>query len=166
MDQWVCYFLSKIRKQYYIFVFYFSGVDQEFEKLMNSIFGTEIMDEFKIKRPAGYVDLMIAFEARKRTASPFKNNPLNISLPFSFIDFYKKKKVKLFQLIYSYACSLNNKNLSFSFFITLLAISFLFYFALFLSTQFQNDNLRYKEKTTTQDTLKNVCILSYCRVFL
>jgi hypothetical protein len=69
------------------------GVDQEFEKLMNAIFGTEIMDEFKIKRPAGYVDLMIAFEARKRTASPFKNNPLNISLPFSFIDFYKKKKV-------------------------------------------------------------------------
>ncbi|CAF1674483.1 unnamed protein product, partial [Adineta ricciae] len=69
------------------------GVDQEFEKLMNAIFGSEIMDEFKIKRPAGYVDLMIAFEARKRTASPFKNNPLNISLPFSFIDFYKKKKV-------------------------------------------------------------------------
>ena len=51
------------------------------------------MEEFKMKRPAGYVDLMIAFEARKRTASPFKNNPLNISLPFSFIDFYKKKKV-------------------------------------------------------------------------
>ncbi len=49
-----------------------------------------------MKRPAGYVDLMIAFEARKRTASPFKNNPLNISLPFSFIDFYKKKKVNLF----------------------------------------------------------------------
>lgn len=70
-----------------------SGVDQEFEKLMNTIFGTEIMEEFKMKRPAGYVDLMIAFEARKRTASPLKNNPLNISLPFSFIDFYKKKKV-------------------------------------------------------------------------
>jgi hypothetical protein len=50
---------------------------------MNRIFGKELMDEFRIKRPAGYVDLMIAFEARKR----------NISLPFSFIDFYKKKKV-------------------------------------------------------------------------
>jgi hypothetical protein len=74
--------------------FSFKGVDQEFEKLMNTIFGTEIMEEFKMKRPAGYVDLMIAFEARKRTASPFKNNPLNISLPFSFIDFYKKKKVR------------------------------------------------------------------------
>ncbi|UJR22675.1 hypothetical protein I4U23_025712 [Adineta vaga] len=68
------------------------GVDQEFEKLMSTIFGKELLEEFKMKRPAGYVDLMIAFEARKRTASPFKNNPLNISLPFSFIDFYKKKK--------------------------------------------------------------------------
>jgi len=72
----------------------FVGVDQEFEKLMNLIFGKEVMEDFKSKRPAGYVDLMIAFEARKRTASPFKNNSLNISLPFSFIDFYKKKKVK------------------------------------------------------------------------
>ncbi|CAF1456479.1 unnamed protein product [Rotaria sp. Silwood1] len=68
------------------------GVDQEFEKLMTIIFGKELMEDFKAKRPAGYVDLMIAFEARKRTASPFKNNPLNISLPFSFIDYYKKKK--------------------------------------------------------------------------
>jgi hypothetical protein len=73
----------------------FVGVDQEFEKLMSVIFGKEFMDDFKMKRPAGYVDLMIAFEARKRTASPFKNNALNISLPFSFIDFYKKKKVKI-----------------------------------------------------------------------
>jgi hypothetical protein len=61
---------------------------------MSLIFGKELMEDFKMKRPAGYVDLMIAFEARKRTASPFKNNSLNISLPFSFIDFYKKKKVK------------------------------------------------------------------------
>ena len=60
---------------------------------MNGLFSKEIMEEFKLKRPAGYVDLMIAFEARKRTASPHKNNALNISLPFSFIDFYKKKRV-------------------------------------------------------------------------
>lgn len=61
---------------------------------MNNIFGKEFLDDFQMKRPAGYVDLMIAFEARKRTASPFKTNALNISLPFSFIDFYKKKKVR------------------------------------------------------------------------
>jgi hypothetical protein len=104
---------DKRKKKKDLFIYYFcflnKGVDQEFEKLMNTIFGTEIMEEFKIKRPAGYVDLMIAFEARKRTASPFKNNPLNISLPFSFIDFYKKKKVELYFIcrifFSSYACS-------------------------------------------------------------
>ncbi|XP_023224778.1 heat shock 70 kDa protein 12A-like isoform X2 [Centruroides sculpturatus] len=68
------------------------GVDMEFENLLRSIFGSDFIDQFKTKRPAGFVDLMIAFEARKRNASPFKANPLNISLPFSFIDYYKRCK--------------------------------------------------------------------------
>ncbi|XP_054721285.1 uncharacterized protein LOC129231062 [Uloborus diversus] len=66
------------------------GVDMEFEKLLRDIFGEDFFEQFKSKRPTGYVDLMIAFEARKRNASPYKNNPLNISLPFSFIDYYEK----------------------------------------------------------------------------
>ena len=33
---------------------------------------------------------MVAFEARKRHASPFRCNPLNIALPFAFIDCYRK----------------------------------------------------------------------------
>jgi len=65
----------------------------EFEHMLVGIFGAEFMDAFKLKRPAGWVDLMTAFESRKRTASPFKNNSLNVSLPFSFIDYYKKCKV-------------------------------------------------------------------------
>lgn len=69
-----------------------TGVDQEFENLLKKIFGKEFIDQFKSKRPAGWVDLMIAFEAKKRTASPNKANPLNISLPFVFIDYYKKHK--------------------------------------------------------------------------
>ncbi|XP_064630076.1 heat shock 70 kDa protein 12A-like isoform X2 [Lineus longissimus] len=68
------------------------GVDQEFERLLIRIFGQDFVDQFKCKRPAGFVDLMIAFESRKRAASPFKENPLNVSLPFSFIDYYKKSK--------------------------------------------------------------------------
>ena len=35
---------------------------------------------------------MIAFEAKKRTANPSKATPLNISLPFSFIEHYQKLK--------------------------------------------------------------------------
>ncbi|XP_006820024.1 heat shock 70 kDa protein 12A-like, partial [Saccoglossus kowalevskii] len=66
------------------------SIDKAFEDLLDDIFTKEFLDEFKMKRPAGWVDLMIAFEARKRNASPWKNNPLNVSLPFSFIDYYKK----------------------------------------------------------------------------
>ncbi|CAL1578516.1 unnamed protein product [Knipowitschia caucasica] len=66
------------------------GVDYEFEKLLCQIFGQDFVDQFKVKRPAAWVDLMIAFESRKRAAAPTRSNPLNISLPFSFIDYYKK----------------------------------------------------------------------------
>ena len=70
------------------------GVDVEFERLLVAIFGFEFIETFKLKRPAGWVDLMAAFESRKRTASPFKNSPLNVSLPFSFIDYHKKYRVR------------------------------------------------------------------------
>ncbi|XP_063731422.1 heat shock 70 kDa protein 12A isoform X3 [Eleginops maclovinus] len=66
------------------------GIDYEFEKLLCKIFGQDFIDQFKIKRPAAWVDLMIAFESRKRAAAPERSNPLNINLPFSFIDYYKK----------------------------------------------------------------------------
>ncbi|MEQ2254730.1 Heat shock 70 kDa protein 12A [Ilyodon furcidens] len=66
------------------------GVDYEFEKLLCKIFGQDFIDQFKIKRPAAWVDLMIAFESRKRAAAPERTNALNINLPFSFIDYYKK----------------------------------------------------------------------------
>ena len=68
------------------------GVDEEFEKLLKKIFGKDFIEQFKAKRPAGWVDLIIAFEAKKRTASPNKTNSLNISLPYSFIEYYKKHK--------------------------------------------------------------------------
>lgn len=70
------------------------GVDYAFRQLMEEIFGKDIMEAFQKKRPAGYVDLMIAFESRKRGCSPNKLTPLNIALPFSFIDFYKRHKGK------------------------------------------------------------------------
>ncbi|XP_072434247.1 heat shock 70 kDa protein 12B-like isoform X3 [Chiloscyllium punctatum] len=68
------------------------GVDLAFEKMLGQIFGRDYIEHFKVKRPAAWVDLMISFEARKRTASPKRLNPLNISLPFSFIDYYRKYK--------------------------------------------------------------------------
>ncbi|TKS92695.1 Heat shock 70 kDa protein 12B [Collichthys lucidus] len=49
----------------------------------------------RVSKPSGrqaWVDLTIAFEARKRTAAPGRANALNISLPFSFIDYYKRHR--------------------------------------------------------------------------
>ena len=70
-----------------------AGVDMAFEELLVEIFGSEFIDVFKRKRPAGYVDLLLAFESRKRAATPFKSKPLNVSLPFSFTDYHQKYKV-------------------------------------------------------------------------
>ena len=66
------------------------GVDLAFDQLLNGIFGADFMNHFKSRLPASHVDLMVAFEARKRHASPYRCNPLNIALPFSLIDCYRK----------------------------------------------------------------------------
>ncbi|XP_008315620.1 heat shock 70 kDa protein 12B isoform X2 [Cynoglossus semilaevis] len=68
------------------------GVDLAFEAMLCQIFGDDFIQSFKAKRPAAWVDLTIAFEARKRTAAPGRANALNISLPFSFIDYYKRHR--------------------------------------------------------------------------
>ncbi|XP_064095430.1 uncharacterized protein LOC135207538 isoform X2 [Macrobrachium nipponense] len=70
------------------------GVDDEFERLLEAIFGADFMQTFRQQRPAAYVDLMIAFESRKRNASPYRSNPLNIALPFSFIDLFRRFRGK------------------------------------------------------------------------
>ena len=58
------------------------------------MFGSDLIAEFKHKRAAGFIDLMIAFESRKRSANPNKLTSLNVALPFSFIDFYRKARGK------------------------------------------------------------------------
>ncbi|XP_074593489.1 heat shock 70 kDa protein 12A-like isoform X2 [Brevipalpus obovatus] len=68
------------------------GVDQEFEKILEDIFGAKFMQDFRCKMPLGYVDLMAAFEARKRSANSQSTTPYNISLPFSFIQSARKWK--------------------------------------------------------------------------
>ena len=72
----------------------FSAVDEAFKNLLQDIFGEDVIEAFQRKRPAGFVDLMIAFESRKRGCTPTKLTPLNIALPFSFIDFYRRHKGK------------------------------------------------------------------------
>lgn len=72
----------------------FAGVDYEFERMLEGIFDAEFMAQFKLKRPAAYVELLLSFEARKRSASPHRDSSLNIFPPFAFIDYYCKFKGK------------------------------------------------------------------------
>jgi hypothetical protein len=71
-------------------------VDYEFENLLKNIFGSSFLDEFKQNYPGSYNCLMSSFESKKRSICPFKSNFLNINLPYSLIDLYKKRKVCLF----------------------------------------------------------------------
>jgi len=71
-----------------------SGIDAEFEKLLANIFGRDFVETYKLRRPSGWTDLMVAFESRKRSASPNKSHPLNVCLPFSFIEQHKKLRVR------------------------------------------------------------------------
>jgi len=50
------------------------------------------MSDYKRKRPVGFIDLMIAFESRKRSCGASKSTPLNIAIPYSLILFYKERK--------------------------------------------------------------------------
>ena len=51
------------------------------------------MQLFKTKRPAGWVDLMTGFESRKRGTGPYRRTSTMVSLPFSFMEFFKRRKV-------------------------------------------------------------------------
>jgi len=52
------------------------------------------MEHFKKKLPAAYMELLLNFEVRKRSGDPQRDTPINISLPFAFIESYRKFKGK------------------------------------------------------------------------
>lgn len=68
------------------------GVDIEFEKLLGRVFGDDFIEHFRHKFPSGYVDLMANFEARKRSVSDYQTTPSNVTLPFAFINAFRKWK--------------------------------------------------------------------------
>lgn len=67
-----------------------TSIDQQFELLLGDIFGRDFIFNYKYKNPIGWIELMVGFEARKRSASTSKHTPINILLPFSFIEQFKK----------------------------------------------------------------------------
>lgn len=68
--------------------FPFVGIDEEFDRLLGSIFGFSFMSRLRVERPAAYIELMLSFESRKRTASPDRLSTLNIFPPFAFAKFF------------------------------------------------------------------------------
>lgn len=46
------------------------------------------MSRLQAERPAAYIELMLSFESRKRTASPDRLSTLNIFPPFAFAEFF------------------------------------------------------------------------------
>ncbi|RZF44958.1 hypothetical protein LSTR_LSTR001919 [Laodelphax striatellus] len=66
------------------------GVDEEFNRILGGIFGFGFMSQLQVERPAAFTELMLSFESRKRSASPFRHLALNISPPYAFIDYFRK----------------------------------------------------------------------------
>ena len=71
-----------------------TGVDREFERLLSAVFGADFMSQFRRKRPAAYVELLLSFEARKRSADPDRDAALTIFPPFAFVEAYRKFRGK------------------------------------------------------------------------
>lgn len=69
-------------------------MDREFERLLSAVFGADFMSQFRRKRPAAYVELLLSFEARKRSADPDRDAPLTIFPPFAFVEAYRKFRGK------------------------------------------------------------------------
>jgi hypothetical protein len=67
------------------------GIDCQFEALLSDIFGEKFMAHFIHHKPISWVELMGHFEAKKRAFNPQKNLPVNISLPFAFIDYFQER---------------------------------------------------------------------------
>ena len=65
------------------------GVDYHFELLLVSIFGQTFIEQFIKLYPISWLELMNSFEAKKRYYDSSRGCPLNISLPFSFVESFR-----------------------------------------------------------------------------
>lgn len=66
------------------------GVDIEFVKLLCALFGFGFMSDFKLQRPAAYMELLQRFEEAKKPVSSKVRAPIVIRPPYAFIEHYLK----------------------------------------------------------------------------
>ncbi|XP_022179791.1 heat shock 70 kDa protein 12A-like [Myzus persicae] len=66
------------------------SVDIEFVKLLCALFGFGFMSDFKLQRPAAYMELLQRFEEAKKSVSSKVRAPIVIRPPYAFIEHYLK----------------------------------------------------------------------------
>jgi hypothetical protein len=82
------------------------AVDSQFEQALMRMFGQQFVESYRRKYPCGYLQLMNAFEARKRQAG-LQLDSYCVCLPFSFIcEFQKTKRGAIEPFVRRYSNSL------------------------------------------------------------
>ncbi len=67
------------------------GIDYQFEMLLIDIFGEEFIIDFIQNKPISWLEMIMLFEAKKKSFSPHKHLAVNIPLPFVFIEYHREK---------------------------------------------------------------------------
>lgn len=74
-------------------------INEMFEKLLASLMGSEMWEEFKSSNATSYLHLMNSFEVRKREVTDEHKKTYNIALPFGFIKFFTSKNTSVIGIL-------------------------------------------------------------------
>lgn len=66
-------------------------VDKEFQKLLENVFGADLMDEFRRSHPSDWLVLMNDFEMKKRGDRVMKGEETRVRLPANFINLVRQE---------------------------------------------------------------------------
>lgn len=66
------------------------GIDYQFEMLLIDIFGERLVINFIQSKPVSWLEMIMLFEAKKKSFSPRKQLAVSIPLPFAFIEYHRE----------------------------------------------------------------------------
>ncbi len=81
-------------------------VDKKFEKLLENLFGIEIVERFRREHPVEWLRLMNDFEIKKRGRRAFDGKPTRIMLPRDFINIVSRPSNPNFAMRFGKPCNL------------------------------------------------------------
>ena len=68
-------------------------VDKEFQKLLEKVFGVDLMDEFRRSHPSDWLELMNDFEMKKRGDRVMKGEETRVRLPANFVNLMRHENI-------------------------------------------------------------------------